>query len=109
MNLLTVDHGGVAEDADLGLRAVAVAQADGVVDDFRKVRVARRFAIAGEGQHVWQLSVSLHLLELLFQLFSHCLPVGHGQGRTVVVVESALAVDAVEAAHLTVGRQQVDA
>ena len=59
---LTVNHRRVAQHGDLGLGTVLVAQADGVVDDFGEVGVARRFAVAGEGQHIGHLAVFLHLL-----------------------------------------------
>ena len=59
---LTVNHRRVAQHRDLGLGTVLVAQADGVVDDFGEVGVARRLTIAGEGQHIGHLTVFLHLL-----------------------------------------------
>ena len=109
VNLLAMDHGGVAEYGDLGLRTVLVAQTDGVGDDLGKVRVAGRLAVAGEGQHVGQLALCLHGLQLLFQFQCHLFSCREGQRRTMVFIEAALAVDAVEAAHLAIGRQEVDA
>ena len=53
VHLWTVNHGGVAEHADLCLRTVLVAQTDGVVDNLGKMGMAGGFAIAGKGQHVW--------------------------------------------------------
>jgi hypothetical protein len=66
-------------------------------------------AITGEGEHVGQLALGFHLLELCLQPFCYLLTGGAGERRTVVLVETALAVDAVEGAHLTIGRHQVDA
>ena len=73
VHLLPVDEGGVRQDTDLGFRTIQVAQADGVVDDFGKMRMARGLAIAGKGQHVGQLPTGLHLLKLCLQFACHFL------------------------------------
>ena len=109
VHLLTVDHGGIAQHGNLRLRTVAVAQADGVVDDCRKMRVTGRLAVAGEGQHIRQLALGRHLLEFLLQLLGHQLAGGTGQTGTMVFVQPALAIDAVERTDLTIGRHEVDA
>ena len=109
VHLWTVNHCGVAEHADLGIGTVLVAQTDGVVDNLGKVGMAGGLAIAGKGQHVGQLPFGHHLLQLLFQLLCHQLARRTGKGRAVIAIESTLAVDAVEGAHLAVGRLQVDA
>ena len=109
VDLWAMSHRGIAEYADLCIRTVLVAQADGVVDNLGKVGVAGRLAIAGKGEYVGQLLVGNHLLQLLFQLLSYQLARRSGKGRAVVAIETALAVDAVETAHLAVGRLQVDA
>ena len=105
---LAVDHRGIAQYGDFRLRAVLVTQADDIVDDLREVGMTGGLTIASKGQHVRQLTFGSHLLQLLFQLGGHLFACGEGQGRTVVFVETALAVDAVERTHLAVGRQQVD-
>ncbi len=109
VHLWTVYHGGIAEYADFCSWTILVAQPDGVVNNLGKVGVTGGLAIACKGQHVRQLPLGRHLLKLGFQLFSYLFAGRHGQGRTVVFIEAALTVDAVEAAHLAVGRQQIDA
>ena len=109
MDRLAVNHGRVGEHRDASLGAILVAQAEGVVDDFRKVRVTCRFAVACKSEYVGQLTIMLHLLQLLFQFGGHFLTCWQWQGRAVVFVEATLAIDAVERTDLAVGRQQVDA
>lgn len=48
MDRRAMDESRVAQDRDLGLRTVGVAQTDGFVDDLGKVRITGRFAIAGK-------------------------------------------------------------
>ena len=62
VNLLAMDHGGIREHTNLGLRTVFVAQADGVTDDVGKMRMAGRFAIASKGQYIGQLALGSHVL-----------------------------------------------
>ena len=100
---------GLAQHADLGTGTILVAQLDDIVYDLRKVGMAGGLSIAGKGQHVRQLPLGCHLLQLGLELEGYLLAGRHGQGRAVVFVEAALAVDAVETAHLAVSRQQVDA
>ena len=107
--LWTVYHGGIAQHADLGTGTILVAQLDDIVYNLRKVGMAGGLSIAGKGQHVRQLPLGRHLLQLGLELEGYLLTGRHGQGRAVVFVEATLAVDAVETAHLAVSRQQVDA
>ena len=67
------------------------------------------FTVTCKGQHVGQLSLCNHLLQFFLQLFCHFLTFGQRQSGAVVFVEAAFAVDTVKTAHLSVGRQQVDA
>ena len=53
VHLWAVNHGGVAEHADLRVGTILVAQTDGVVDNLGKMGMTGGFAIAGKGQHVW--------------------------------------------------------
>lgn len=106
---LPVNQRGVAQHTHLSLRAVAVAQGNGVGYNLREVRVARGLAVAGEGEDVGQAALMLHLLQLALQCGGHGVARGKGQQRAVLLVEAALAVHAVEGAHLAVGRQEVDA
>ena len=107
--LWTVDHRGIAEYGDLRLRTVLVAQTDGVGDDLCEVGMTGGFAVACKGEDIGQLTVGHHLLEFGFQFLRHLLTGGEGERRTVVFIETTLAIDAVERADLTVGWQQVDA
>ena len=107
--LWTVDHRGIAEYGDLRLRTVLVAQTDGVGDDLCEVGMTGGFAVACKGEDIGQLTVGHHLLEFGFQFLRHLLTGGERERRTVVFIETTLAIDAVERADLTVGWQQVDA
>ena len=109
MYLLTVDHRGIAEYGDLSLRTVLVAQTDGVGDDLGEVGMTGRFAIACKSEDIGQLAVGHHLLEFGFQFLRHFLTGGEGERRTMVFIETTLAIDAVERTDLAVGWQQVDA
>ena len=71
--------------------------------------MTRRFTVAGKRQHVGQLLLANHLLQLLLQFPCHLLALGHRQGRAMVLIKTTLTVDAVEAAYLAVGWQQIDA
>ena len=103
------DVGGVGEDAHLAFRRVLVAKRERVVDDALKVGVRGGLAVAREGDRVGQDAFGLHALELGAKGFAHGFTRGHPQLGTVLAVEAAFAVDAVEAAELAVGGQQVDA
>ena len=72
------------------------------------MRMTGGLAITGKGQHIWQLTVGHHLLQLGLELLNHLLACWHGQGGAMVLVETTLAINAVETAYLTVGWQQVD-
>ena len=99
---------GIAEHADFGLWAVAVAQTDGVVYNLRKVRVTGGLAITGKGDDVRQAAVGLHLPELGLESFSHLFASGKRKLRSVVGIEATLTIYTVEGAYLAVGRQQID-
>ena len=88
---------------------MAVAQGDGVVYYGGEVGVSGRFAVACKGYHVEVSAVGFHPCQRLFEGFRHLLACGSGRVRTVVGVESAFAVDAVEAAYLSVAGLQIDA
>ena len=103
------DVGGVGEDAHLAFGRVLVAKRERVVDDALKVGVRGGLAVAREGDRVGQDAFGLHALELGAKGFAHGFTRGHPQLGTVLAVEAAFAVDAVEAAELAVGGQQVDA
>ena len=109
MYLRAVDHRAVAEYGDLRLRTVLVAQTDGVSDDLCKMGMTGGLAIAGKGEDIWQLTIGNHLLELGFKFPGYLLTGGEGERRTMVFIETTLAIDAVEGTDLTVGRQQVNA
>ena len=47
-------HGGIAQYGNLSIWAILVAQTEGVVDDFRKVWVRCRLAVAGKSKHIGQ-------------------------------------------------------
>ena len=103
-----MDEGRIAEDGNLRLRAVFVAQADGIVDDFSKMRVRCRLSIAGESQHVRVYFLPQHLFQLRFQRLGNDFTGGMRGLRLMVIVEAAFTVNAVEGAYLSVCRHQVD-
>ena len=94
--LRTMDKGRIAEDGNLRLRAVFVAQADGIVDDFDKMRVRCRLSIAGESQHVRVYFLPQHLFQLRFQRLGNDFTGGMRGLRLMVIVEAAFTVNAVE-------------
>ena len=104
-----MDHRRVAQHTHFCLRAILVAQPDGVANDLREMRMTGGLTVARKGQYIRQLSISHHRLQLGLQFLGHLLTGGEGQRRTVVLVEATLTIDTVERAHLAVGRQQVDA
>ena len=107
--LRAMDERGVRQHAYFGFRAILIAQTDGVVYDFGKMRMARRLTIACKGQHIGQQPFCLHLLKLCLQFLCHFLTCRLRQGGAMVFVEAALAIDAVKRAYLAIGRQQIDA
>ena len=105
----TVDHCAVAEYGDLCLWTILITQTDGVGDDLCEVRMTGGLTIAGKGEHIGQLPLCHHLLELGFELQSYLLTGGEWERRTVVLIEATFAIDTVEGTDLAVGWQQVDA
>ena len=91
------------------MSTILVAQADGIVDNLSKVRMAGGLTVACKGQHVRQLPLSRHLLQFGLQLFCYQFTCRTGQRGAVVFIQTALAIDTVEGADLTVGRHEVDA
>jgi hypothetical protein len=66
--------------------------------------MAGGFAITSKCEHIGQLSLGFHLLQFLFQLLGNLLASGHGFLGTVVLIEAAFTIDAVEGTNLAVGR-----
>ena len=87
------------------LREILVAQADDISHDGCKLRVGSWLAIACECEDVGRRTVGLHVEQTGFEGGNHLLVSWELGLRTVVGIESAFAVDAVETAHLAVGRQ----
>ena len=86
-----------------------IAQRNRVVDHVGKLGVHRGFAVARKGDYVGAASLTLHPFERLLQLSRHLLACGVRRARTVVAVEATFAIDAIEGAKFTVGRQKIDA
>ena len=74
-----MDHGGVAQHGHFRQRTVLVAQTDGVGDDLSEVRMTGGLAVACEGQHIRQLTLGSHRLELCLQSLSYLLTGGAGE------------------------------
>ena len=102
-------HGSIAQHAHFGCREVAVAQSHRIVNNACKIGVRCRFAITGKGQHIGGKPVLLHFDKLRFEGFGHLLAAGAWQMRTVVFVETALAVHTIKGADLAIGGHKVDA
>ena len=109
MDFGTVYEGGVGEHADLGIREILVAQPYGIFYDFGEMGIGRGFTVAGEGEHVGVGAISFHVLQLGFECSGYFFPCRHLQLGTVVGIETAFAIDAVEGADLSVGRKEIDA
>lgn len=104
-----VDAGGVAEDRDLGMREVAVAESQGVVDDLRELRVEGGFAVAAEGDGVDGDIVGDHILEFVAEVVTDLGGGGDDGVVATVAIPSTFAVDAVEVAEFTFLGEKVDA
>lgn len=98
---------GVAQNRDLCLRTVPVAQSDGVVDDTSKIWMSCRFTVTGKSEDVRVYAFGMHLLEFLFQSFCHFLTCGTTLLWAEILIESTFTIDAVEGAYLSVGRHEV--
>ena len=109
VDLRTVDERGIGEHADLGIRKILVAQPDGVFNDFWEMRIGRGFTVAGEGEHVGMGAICFHVLQFGFDGIGYFFPCRHLLLGTVVGIETAFAIDAVEGADLSVGRKEIDA
>lgn len=99
----------IGEDADLGLRIVAVAQRQGIVYDPCEPGVQRRLAVAAESDDVQRRRLGLHLLQLRLEHLAHLGARGQSGGSGALGVVPGLAVQAVEGTYLAVVRHQVDA
>ena len=100
---------GVREDAHLGRRAIDVPDLTHPIDYFREIGVQGWLAVSGEGQYVGHYAFCLQFLEFAFKAIDHL--VGRWQRilSPTFTVQAALAIDAVETAHFSTLRQQIDA
>jgi len=98
----------IAQYTYLGFRKVFVAQSKRVFYDFRKMRMCGRLSVSCKSQYIRDGSVFLHILQTGFQCGTHFLSCGERLLGTMVGIKPALAINAVESAHLTVFRQQID-
>ena len=62
---------GIAQHADFSVRTPLVTKPNRVVYYLWEMRIASRFAIARESEHVGMLIVIVHLNQLLFQCLYH--------------------------------------
>ena len=109
MDFGTVDEGGIGEHADLGIREILVAQPDGIFYDFGEMGIGRGFTVAGKGEYVGVGAICFHVLQFGFEGSGYFFPCRHLLLGTVVSIETAFAIDAVEGADLSVGRKEIDA
>ena len=68
-----------------------------------------RLTVPSEGQHIWHDALLPQFLKLLLQAIDHLVGSRQRVLRAPLLVEAALAIDAVEAAHLPALGQEVDA
>lgn len=108
-NLRTAYLCGVREDAHLGGRAFPVANLPHFVDNLGEVRVKGRLSVPGKGQDVWNNPILLKFNEFAFQSPDHFFDGGQRVLCAAFFVQAAFAIDAVEAAHFTTFRQEIDA
>lgn len=108
MHLWAVNHRGIAQHRHFGLREIAVAQRQCVIDDASEVGMSRGFTISGKGQHVRSGTIFAHVYKAQFQGLTHFFTGRKFPHRPMVAVESALTIQAIEGAHLAIAWQQVD-
>ena len=104
----TVGARAVGKHGNLGVWGQLIAKRDGAGDGLRKLRCGGGLAVAGKRDHIGQLTLSCHLVQLGLKCVEH-----HGSGVVRLVtgalgVETVLAVDAVERANLATRRHHVD-
>lgn len=105
----TANEGGIAQHADFGIGEIFVTQGDDVVHYFWKLWMGCGFAVAGKSEYVGVWPVLLHEDQTCFEGGVHFFTGGQAMMGVVVLVVSALAVDAIEGAVLAVVGKQVDA
>ena len=108
-NLWTANLCGVAQDAHLGRGAISVPHLAHPINNLGEVRIARRFAVASEGQHIRHNALLLEFLQLAFQSFHHLIGSRQRFLCAAFAIQSTLTIDAVEAAKLPTLWQQIDA
>ena len=89
---------GIREDAHLGCGTELVSDSAHSIDNLGEMRMKGWFAVAGKGKHVGLKSVLLHFLEFAAQAAFHFVGCGKGVLGAPFLVQSAFAIDAVEAA-----------
>lgn len=105
----TVGARAVGKHGNLGVWGKLVAKRDGTGDGLRKLRRGGGLAVACEGDHIGELALSCHLVQLCLERVEY-----HG-GCVVRLmagalgVEAVFAVNAVERADFAAGRHHVDA
>ena len=99
---------GVAQHTHPCLGIILVTKSDGAVDDFRKARVKGGFTIASESDDIDITAFSHFFLEFCLEFLHHRISIGE-MSSLMVLVPSALAVDAVEGAYLGILGQKVHA
>lgn len=99
----------VGEHGDLGVWGKLVAQRDGAGNGLRKLRCGGGLAVACEGDHIGELALGCHLVQLCLERVEY-----HGSCVVRLMagalgVEAVFAVNAVERADFAAGRHHVDA
>ena len=86
-----------------------IAQGDGVVDDAGEVGVHRGFSVSSKGDDVGASAFLLHRLQFLLENFGNFFASGDAQFGLGVTIETAFAINAIEGAEFSIGRQEINA
>lgn len=81
---------------------------DSVVDDSGKIRMSCGLSVARKGQDIGMNALRMHLLELRLETGCNLLTCGTPVLRAEILIETALAVDAVERADLAIRWHEID-
>ena len=104
-----MNKGGIAQHAYLGFGKILVAKCQGIGNDTGKMRMGGRLPITGKGQHIGLGTILLHIFQTSFERIPNLLTGRELLMRTMVAIETTLAIDAIECTELAIGRQKIDA
>ena len=101
----TVNEGRIAQYTYFCIREIVVTKCQCIFYNFRKMRVGSRFTVSGKCEYIGGGTVLLHIFQLFFQGDAHFFTSGQMLLRTMVGIEAAFTINAVERADFSVFRQ----